>query len=60
MKCPKCGTPLNYDYMVDQYYDDTIHEEKWVVTCPAQDCNFEGRIWQTYKLQEEELIQNES
>ncbi len=59
MKCPKCGTQLIYEDLLDEYYDSEVHDEKWRVLCPAQGCNFEGKLWQNYRLESEELVTDE-
>lgn len=59
MKCPKCQTELIYTDMLEDYYDTEVHDEKWRVICPAQDCNFEGKLWQNYRLESEEWVTDE-
>lgn len=54
MKCPKCGTQLIYEDLLDEYYDSEVHDEKWRVICPSQNCDFEGELWQNYRLESEE------
>lgn len=56
MKCPKCGNELIYDDLIEDYYDSEVHDEKWRVFCPSQDCNFEGVLWQNYRLESEEWV----
>lgn len=57
MKCPKCGTELFYDDLKEDYYDDESKAEKWYVFCPAENCDFEGTLWQNYRLESEEWEQ---
>lgn len=54
MKCPKCGTQLIYEDLLDEYYDSEVHDEKWRVICPSQECDFKGKLWQNYRLESEE------
>ena len=54
MKCPKCGNELIYEDLIEDYYDVEVHDEKWSVFCPSQDCDFHGVIWQNYRLESEE------
>ncbi len=54
MKCPKCGTELFYEDLKEDYYDDESKAEKWYVFCPAENCDFEGTLWQNYRLESEE------
>ena len=60
MKCPKCGTELIYEDLLDEYYDCEVHDEKWRVSCPSQECNFKGKLWQNYRLESEELVDEEN
>ena len=59
MKCPKCGTQLIYEDLLDEYYDSEVHDEKWRVICPSQECDFEGKLWQNYRLESEEWDNDE-
>lgn len=59
MKCPKCQTELIYIDVIEDYYDTEVHDEKWHVICPAQDCDFEGKLWQNYRLESEEWATDE-
>lgn len=59
MKCPKCGNQLIYEDLLDEYYDSEVHDEKWRVICPSQDCDFEGKLWQNYRLESEEWVDEE-
>lgn len=59
MKCPKCGAELIYYNLIEDYYDCEVHDEKWVVKCPAQGCNFKGTLWQNYRLESEEWVDEE-
>lgn len=54
MKCPKCGKELVYEDLKEDYYDDESKAEKWYVLCPTEGCNFEGTLWQNYRLESEE------
>lgn len=60
MKCPKCGTQLIYEDLLDEDYDSDVHYEKWRVLCPAKDCDFKGKLWQNYRLESEEWANEEN
>lgn len=60
MKCPKCGSSLIYEDCVTQEYDDTALYEKWNVVCPAFGCDFEGKLWVTYREESEEWDNEEN
>ena len=56
MMCPRCGTELCYEELLEEYYDSEVHDEKWSVSCPAEGCGFEGELWQNYRLESEEWV----
>lgn len=58
MRCPKCGNTLIYEDLLDESYAEEVHYEKWRVFCPSQDCNFEGKLWQNYRLESEEWAED--
>ena len=60
MKCPKCGKSLVYEDCVEESYDDNLLYQKWLMVCPAMGCDFEGKLWITYKVESEEWDDEEN
>ena len=52
MNCPKCDSGLLYEEQEEEYWDLEDYSVRWRVACPK--CNFEGKLWQTYGLKDEE------
>lgn len=60
MKCPKCGSSLIYEDCLEECYDDTTLFQKWLMVCPGFNCDFEGKMWVTYRVESEEWENEES
>ena len=52
MKCPNCGNELMFEDQLEEYWMDCGYDVHWRVTCP--NCGFEGKLWQSYNLTNEE------
>lgn len=56
--CPHCFVDVEYDEIIDYYYDDTYHDSKWTGHCPTCHKKF---VWhEIYRFDRIEELEEEN